>query len=249
MRRPSPQDLDRKLVRRLLATVRNTTRADLRIDLLSAELVGRPYQSNPLIGSAQSPEVFTARTDRFDCVTFLETVLALAYARHVDDFAEKLCLIRYASGNVNWHRRNHYMTEWIRENVRSGAIHRIPHLNRGITKDRTLNVVPGLGATHARFSCIPKYILLRSADKLRTGDLMFFASTRTDLDVFHCAIVIDNGNGLRIRHASRSQGAVVEQDLADFLKQNRMAGVMVVRPREDHPGASRHPSFKRRGVS
>jgi hypothetical protein len=33
-----------------------------------------------------------------------------------------------------------------------------------------------------------------------------------------------------MRHASRSQGSVVEQELSEFLKANRMAGVIVVRP-------------------
>ena len=34
-----------------------------------------------------------------------------------------------------------------------------------------------------------------------------------------------------MRHASRSKGFVVEQELSEFLKSNRMAGVIVMRPR------------------
>jgi hypothetical protein len=67
---------------------------------------------------------------------------------------------------------------------------------------------------------------------LRTGDLIFFASTRTHLDVFHCGIIARNGDRVLVRHASRSRGAVVEQELNDFLKANRMAGVIIVRPKE-----------------
>ena len=37
-------------------------------------------------------------------------------------------------------------------------------------------------------------------------------------------------NKVLMRHASRSQGGVVEQELTEFLKANRMAGVIVVRP-------------------
>jgi hypothetical protein len=50
--------------------------------------------------------------------------------------------------------------------------------------------------------------------------------------VFHCGIVVNNGYGVMMRHASRSRGGVVEQPLSEFLKQNRMAGVIVVRPVE-----------------
>jgi hypothetical protein len=232
MSRPSLQDVDRRFVQGLLDIARSARSADRRIDLLSAELVGFPYQPNPLIGSAQSPEVFTARTDHFDCVTFIETVLALANARRIDAFAPKLRHIRYSGGKIARTRRNHYMTEWIRQNIRSGSIRRIPGLTGKVRKNRLLNVVPDLPVRRTAFSCLAKDDWLRAGDKLQTGDLIFFASTRVHLDVFHCGIVIRTGKGLRLRHASRSRGAVVEQDLAEFLKQNRMAGVIVVRPVE-----------------
>ena len=57
-------------------------------------------------------------------------------------------------------------------------------------------------------------------------------STRKNLDVFHAGIIVRDGNSVLMRHASRSQGAVVEQELSEFLKANRLAGVIVARPRE-----------------
>jgi hypothetical protein len=65
---------------------------------------------------------------------------------------------------------------------------------------------------------------------LQSGDLIFFASTRKNLDMFHAGIIVRDNNKVSMRHASRSQGGVVEQELSDFLKANRMAGVVVVRP-------------------
>jgi|SRR5579884_2108753 len=232
MNRRWPQDFDRKGVQHLLKTAGRAREAAPRMDLLSAAFIGRPYQSPILIGSAQSPEVFSARTDRFDCVTYIETVLALSSADAVHHFPQKLRQLRYASGQVEWNRRNHYMTEWIRHNLRNGAIQRVSGLEATNRKTRTLDVVPGLAARRVSFNCIPKKRLLKAADKLKTGDLIFFASTRKHLDVFHCGIVINNGHGLRLRHASRSRGAVVEQSLPEFLNINRMAGVIVVRPAE-----------------
>jgi cell wall-associated NlpC family hydrolase len=76
--------------------------------------------------------------------------------------------------------------------------------------------------------------LLRNSHKIETGDLIFFASTRAHLDVFHCGILIRNGHGVLLRHASRSKGSVVEQPLGEFLKQNRMAGAIVVRSTESN---------------
>ena len=69
-----------------------------------------------------------------------------------------------------------------------------------------------------------------SSRHLQTGDLIFFVSTRKNLDTFHAGIIVRDGKKVLMRHASRSQGSVVEQELSEFLKANRMAGVIVVRP-------------------
>jgi len=82
------------------------------------------------------------------------------------------------------------------------------------------------------FSCVPKRSLSRIDSRIQTGDLIFFASTRSQLDVFHCGIVVRSGNSLLLRHASRSQSGVVEQQLSQFLKANRTAGIMLARPVE-----------------
>ena len=62
---------------------------------------------------------------------------------------------------------------------------------------------------------------------LQTGDLIFFVSTRKNLDTFHAGIIVRDGKKVSMRHASRSQASVVEQELSEFLKANRMAGVIV----------------------
>src|SRR5215471_21509670 len=202
-----PQGLDVKHVQQLLDTANSIRGGGARIDLLSAQLVGCPYQANPLIGSAELPEVFTARTDRYDCVTFIETVFALAHSRQIPAFVRTLRHIRYASGKIAWTQRNHYMTEWIDQNLRSGWICRVPALKGSVRKRRTLDVVPGLLARRAAFSCVRKDELLREQDRIQTGDLAFFASTRKHLDVFHCGVLVKNFHGLLLlRHASRSRG-------------------------------------------
>jgi hypothetical protein len=97
-------------------------------------------------------------------------------------------------------------------------------------KERILDGLPGLAPVKARFECVPKPSIGKLKRQLETGDFIFFASTRKHHDVFHCGIVVRDGDRLRLRHASRSKGGVVEQELDDFLKTNRMAGVIVARP-------------------
>ena len=177
--------------------------------------------------------MFTASLDGFDCVTYMETVVALSRAASVDEFIDGLRKIRYAGGQVVWKRRNHYMTDWIRNNARAGAVRRVaPRSVPPVKKDRILDELPGLAPVRARFECVPKTELRKLIRYVQTGDLIFFASTFKHRDIFHCGIIVRDGDRVLMRHASRSRGGVVEQELAEFLKANQMAGVILVRPTE-----------------
>ena len=231
MKHAQPRGLSRRRVEQLLSGTRYDRSAGSRIDVLSRHFLGHSYKPNPLIGSADTPEVFTASLDGFDCVTYIETIVALARASNVDDFIEWLRKIRYERGRVQWKRRNHYMTLWIRNNVREGIVRPVSMPAVPIvSRERVLNVVPGLDPQRTRVECVPKAAMPRLERYLQSGDLIFFASTRKNLDVFHAGIIVRDGKKVFMRHASRSQGFVVEQELSEFLRANRMAGVIVVRP-------------------
>jgi cell wall-associated NlpC family hydrolase len=231
MKHAQAHGLNRRRVAHLLSEAKNSRSVSSRIEVLSRQFLGHPYEANPLIGSADTPEVFMASLDGFDCVTYIETIIALALASDVDNFTDWLRQIRYEQGDIRWERRNHYMTVWIRNNVRKGiirpvSIRAVPIVSR----ERVLNVVPGLASHRTLVKCVPKPAVRRLEPHLQSGDLIFFASTRKNLDVFHAGIIVRDDKRLRMRHASRSKGGVVEQALNEFLKANRMAGVIVVRP-------------------
>lgn len=233
MQRVRPRRISRRRVERLLSKARPCRSAGSRIEILSRQFLGQPYQINPLIGSADRPEAFTVSLDAFDCVTFVETILALTLASSADEFIAWLRKIRYEGGLIAWERRNHYMSGWIRSNLKSGALRRLSlSAVPMVSKDRLLDAVPGLPPVRTRFSCVPKPAIGKLAPRLHNGDLIFFASTRKHLDIFHCGIVVLDGGRVLVRHASRSRGGVVEQDLNEFLKANRMAGVIVARSKE-----------------
>ena len=233
MEHAQPQHFSRRRVEQILSYTKSSRSAGSRIEVLSRRFLGLPYHTKALIGSADTPEVFTVSLDAFDCVTYIETVLALALASKPDEFVNWLRKVRYEKGRITWERRNHYMTGWIRSNILAGALRRIPMPDvAAVTKRRTLDDVPGLPPVRVRFTCVPRRAVSKLVRHVRTGDLIFFASTRKHLDVFHCGIVVRNDNQVLLRHASRSRGGVVEQELGDFLKVNRMAGMIVVRPKE-----------------
>jgi hypothetical protein len=174
MKHAQPRGLSRRRVQQLLTETKYDRCAGSRIDVLSRHFLGLSYKPDPLIGSADTAEVFTAPLDGFDCVTYIESILALAFASKVDNFVEWLRKIRYEQGRVQWERRNHYMTLWIRNNIREGIIKpvsmpAVPILSR----ERVLNVVPGLAAHRTRVKCVPKAAVPRLAAHLQSGDLIF----------------------------------------------------------------------------
>jgi cell wall-associated NlpC family hydrolase len=228
-----PVGLSRRRVQQVLAEAKHDRSTASRIETFSRHFLGFPYKPFPLIGSAGTEEVFAVSLEGFDCVTYVETILALARAATVDNFIEWLRKIRYEDGRIEWKRRNHYMTGWIRNNLREGIVCRVSGSKvPTVSRERLLNVLPGLPAQPTRVKSIPKSAIPRLARFLRNGDLIFFASTRKNLDVFHVGIIVRDNERLLMRHASCSQGGVVEQELGSFLKANRMAGVIVVRPCE-----------------
>jgi hypothetical protein len=202
-----------------------------RVETISRRFLGCPYDANGLVGSAETPEVFVAPLDRFDCVTYVETVYALAAAADEREFEENLRALRYDGGVVAWRRRNHYMTSWLKKNARAGWVTPVAAEGLAVVKERVLTAVPGLAPLPMRFRCVPKSAWKRFAPRLATGDLILFASTKPSLDVFHCGLVVGDDNGvLAMRHASQRLGGVFDEDLEAFRAEHRMAGVLAARP-------------------
>lgn len=239
MTKKRPRGPERPRLRQLLAGARPHHTVPARMEVLSATLVGCPYVAHGLVGSAAIPEHFTASLEGFDCVTYVETVLALARASDAAGFAEELRRIRYEGGEVEWARRNHYMTDWVRRT--RGPVSSGPspagRSRRGRRKSCTW--CRGLPPRKARFSCVPKAKLGAFEPRLKNGDIVLFASTKTGIDVFHCGLLVQK-DGPKLRHASQS--AVVETDLAGFLKANRTSGLVVVRPLDVAGAASKGAS-------
>ena len=170
------------------------------------------------------------RFDGYDCVTLVETALALAGSREADQFADRLRELRYRDGQVDWRSRNHYMLDWIKRNQRRGVLKNLTGAAHAVTKTRRLSLIKALPAKTASFRVFPKRSLAHVRRVAETCDIALFASTRRNLDVFHMGFIIRRGDDLWLRHASRTAARVVEQPLAEFLKTQRTSGIILVRP-------------------
>jgi hypothetical protein len=228
----APAEAARRRIDALILMARDLSTIAERIAFISRALIGMPYRGYTLIGGRHRPERFVVRDDCFDCVTYCETVLAVARSERLDDFVPELRRIRYHNGVVSWRARNHYFADWSTNNVADGICARVT-VPGGVAIDKTLTYMRALGPRRVSFDAIPRARLLANRDRLATGDIIGFLSRRPRLDYFHIGFVIIGPDGeLLLRHAARSRGRVLDQRLAHFLAVNRVQRVSLLRPLE-----------------
>lgn len=117
---------------------------------------GRPYLEAPL--DANGTETLAPRFDGFDCVTFVETTLALAHGALAADttyagFAQRLGDQRYQNGSrLGYCSRLHYFTEWLTENEARGSIRLLAEELNGRPLSDTLDFMSTHRASYDRFA-------------------------------------------------------------------------------------------------
>ncbi len=223
---------DRRILQQLLAEAQRQPNIAARMKLVSARLLGQPYLLHPLIGSVTEPEQFIVRMDGFDCVTFIETVLAVSSSTTLDGFLNRLRAIRYANGAVSYTSRLHYTTDWHAAHVRDGLLQDLTQGPHTAARTKLLKAVPGIPPRNVNVRYFPKNKLAELSPSLQDGDLIYFVAGRNWLDTNHVGMLFRLEGQLRIRHASHRLGGVVEQTLAAYFAANEMIGFIVARPVE-----------------
>ena len=222
----------------LIAQARDLPTMSDRIAFISRSLLGLRYAANTLIGGPRQPEVFVVREDRFDCVTFCETVLAAARARDVPEFETTLRAIRYRNGAVEWRARNHDFAVWCERNVANGVCRPVV-LGAPVELKKTIDFPRALGRRSYSIAAATRPGLMQRQNELRPGDIIGFVSHRPTLDYFHTGFVMFAANGdLLLRHASQSHRRVADEKMTHFLDVNRVRFVRVWRPQDDKENKS-----------
>ena len=233
----SPARANQAHIEKLIAEGRAHGNISQRIDFISAALRGTRYLGYTLIGGPRRPEVFVARDDGFDCVTFCETVLAVAIARNIGEFETALREIRYHNGVVTWRERNHYFFEWGEHNTANKVCVAVV-MNGAIEIDKTVYWHKELGKRHFSMTVIPQAVFLAKKSELMTGDIVGFVTHRPNLDYFHVGFVVFGPKGeLLLRHAAKSRHRVLDERMDRFIAVNGVGFVTLLRPREPKAAA------------
>lgn len=208
-----------------------------RLEAASRALLGRPYLLGPLgegdsIRGEAKPRW---RMDAFDCVTYLETSLALAVSNDSDALLSRMDSIRYREGNAVWKDRNHFFEgDWLPRNQRYARLVEFPgdtverrllsrhgfYAKRGVAVDDTtieLRMTP-------RDRAIERWS--RPADTTRIRGVGLVGKV-VGYPVLHTAFLVERkGEPAILRHASQA-GTVREQPFAEYLREKpKFVGVI-----------------------
>ena len=219
--------------------------------------VGAPYVPGSL--EAEGDEHLVVNLRSFDCVTFVESSIALArtirskgtYAT----FKEELVRIRYRDGKLDGYpSRLHYFSDWIADNDRMGVVQNITDDLGGVADPEPITFMTSHIASYRQLSdtafvreiraaeerltregrvMIPEDMIAAVASKIKNGDVIAAATNVPGLDIAHTGIALWVGNELRLMHAPLV-GTVVqisENPLAARIKESKSQdGIMVARP-------------------
>jgi hypothetical protein len=138
-----------------------------RVERYAAALIGRPYVSNPLIGDKDRAEQLVTGVSAFDCVTFVETVIALARSDSPAELEGELVRVRYRGGRIAWDERLHYFSDWLLENDRNGVLAIDTRGPGSIRIDARLSVLEGLEPRRTELDVVPKQDLELARARIR----------------------------------------------------------------------------------
>lgn len=209
----------RAQAKQALEALRGTVGKRNRVAEASGLLLGTRYRRNPLGGGPGRPERCVATLSFLDCVTYVESSVALALSLSTDDYRQSLIELRYGARAPSWQNRLHYWTLWCTVHASRGLLQPVTPTEDAVRVRRTLSTVPGIPPAEVHL------ILHPWSPAIPDADFVGFASRRADLDVFHVGILRCD----RLRHASHRAGRVIEEPLADFLARERGSGLLLAR--------------------
>lgn len=99
-----------------------------RIEQISFALLNKPYQIDPLGEGpgGQYDQQPLYRFDTFDCETYVNTVLALAQAKNLNEFHMDIRRIAYINGEVSFKNRCHFPdADWVPNNIKNNFVREI----------------------------------------------------------------------------------------------------------------------------
>lgn len=212
--------------------------AQSRVESFGKQFLNLPYKGGTL-DSGTGEEALVVDMEEFDCTTYVETMLALAYTLGENrtswrDFIYNLERLRYRNGSVNGYAsRLHYASDWVVDNVHRGNLKEVTDQIAETTHQiKTLDFMtsnrdkyPALkdDATYRKMTDVERgyrshrYPYIKSTktgskdvvNNLRNGDVVLIVTKTPGLDVQHMGIVTFVDGLPHLMHASSAAGKII----------------------------------------
>ena len=214
-------------------------RSVIRVGELAVGTPYVPYTLEAYLKAGGSPlqEPLTLSLTRFDCVTLVESCLAVARlagdtgAPTWERFGREIERMRYRGGERRGYTsRLHYFSEWITDGEQRGLVKDLGAELGGAEDARPLRFMTEHRAKYPALAddgvfreieaiehrldrrarrVIPTKRIPEVVNRIETGDVLAFATEIPGLDVTHAAFAHRGGDGiLRVLHAPLSGGVV-----------------------------------------
>lgn len=233
-------------------------------EVLSDDIIqiGKEFINTPYVGGTlEGPqEKLICRLDAFDCYTFVENVMALAYERKknnidINNYLNTLQKLRYRNGKIDgYSSRIHYFVEWGQIAQKNGFLKNMTPIF-GIKSQKTIDFMSKNSKLYASlkdneaeiekikgfekkisaqpFYYIPKDHFVNFQSQIKNGDIIAFSSTVQGLDVNHEGFALWQNGTLKLLHASLEKKKVIVSDESVLQYLNRIkkhSGVIIYRP-------------------
>lgn len=221
--------------------------------------LGKPYVASTL--EVPDTERMVVNLREFDCTTFVENCIALSQVIKSGDFSydnylQTLITMRYRDGKVaGYTSRLHYTSDWIYENEKYGLLRNISseiggekvkkdvnfmtthpqlykHLKGNAQNIEKLDKIEKNISKRNAYEILPTAAIYNSQQKIKTGDIIVFATSIAGLDYSHIGIAYWQKEELHFIHASsKARQVIIEQKtLLEYCQTSKSCtGVTVLR--------------------
>lgn len=198
----------------------------------------KPYISQPLGEGEDAPRF---RFDGFDCMTYVETCLALAMSEWSGEILKNLDRIRYRDGKVGFHERCHFVSaDWLpnnrsflklKDDICDKTVTRI--IDRKRFFEEKANPLPANSSLKEREEVSLRYV---SKEKIKdlspleiNGTLALFIGNEDWIIVSHMGFIFEENEKAFLYHASSKTMRVMKQLLMEYIEnRNSIIGVSFI---------------------
>jgi len=195
-----------------------------RIHFWAEYFLGKPYLENPLGESENKPLI---RFDGFDCITYVETCLALGLSTEFSSVEPNIIKIRYRDGRIDHAMRCHFVSlDWIPNNrdiIKLYSDNQFRKISLVIDrhsffKSRGIEFITDLKYREkATMPYLPTDRLTQFLKKNEKSGIVFFLGSKDWLIVNHMGFLFTNSEENLLYHASYLSKKVEKEPINSYL--------------------------------